>query len=76
MGMNSYNNIIIGCTCSYLRDNLKMVDGARVGVWGRGYGGGAAAALAADDVRNVTRCVAAVAPLTDLTHHSESSLLF
>nr|XP_037874086.1 inactive dipeptidyl peptidase 10 isoform X2 [Bombyx mori] len=54
---------------SYLRDNLKMVDGSRVGVWGRGYGGGAAAALAADDARNVTRCLAAVAPLTDLRHH-------
>ncbi|CAB3244826.1 unnamed protein product [Arctia plantaginis] len=55
---------------SYLRDNLKMVDGSRVGVWGRGYGGGAAAALAADDAHNVTRCLAAVAPLTDLRHHN------
>ncbi|XP_053617920.1 inactive dipeptidyl peptidase 10 isoform X2 [Plodia interpunctella] len=55
---------------SYLRDNLKMVDGSRVGVWGRGYGGGAAAALAAGDARNVTRCLAVVAPLTDLTHYN------
>ncbi|XP_063833835.1 venom dipeptidyl peptidase 4-like [Ostrinia nubilalis] len=55
---------------SYLRDNLKMVDGSRVGVWGRGYGGGAAAALAAGDARNVTRCLAALAPLTDLRHHN------
>ncbi|PZC79336.1 dipeptidyl aminopeptidase-like protein 6 isoform X1 [Helicoverpa armigera] len=55
---------------AYLRDNLKMVDGSRVGVWGRGFGGGAAAALAAGDARNVTRCVAAVAPLTDLRHHN------
>ncbi|KAG7301116.1 hypothetical protein JYU34_015522, partial [Plutella xylostella] len=55
---------------SYLRDNLKMVDGSRVGVYGRGYGGCAAAALAADDARNVTRCVAAVAPLTDLRHYN------
>lgn len=57
---------------SYLRDNLKMVDGSRVAVWGQGYGGGAAAALAADDARNVTRCLAAVAPLTDLRHHSKA----
>ncbi|XP_060807128.1 inactive dipeptidyl peptidase 10 [Amyelois transitella] len=55
---------------SYLRDNLKMVDGARVCAWGRGYGAGAAAALAAGDARNVTRCLAAVAPLTDLAHHN------
>ncbi|KAM3958199.1 LOW QUALITY PROTEIN: inactive dipeptidyl peptidase 10 [Aphomia sociella] len=54
---------------SYLRDNLKMVDGTRVGVWGHGYGG-AATALAADDARNVTRCLAAVAPLTDLRHYN------
>ncbi|KAJ0171585.1 hypothetical protein K1T71_013135 [Dendrolimus kikuchii] len=55
---------------SYLRDNLKMVDGTRVGIWGKGYGGGAAAALAADDARNVTKCLATVAPLTDLRHHN------
>ncbi|CAH2057502.1 unnamed protein product, partial [Iphiclides podalirius] len=55
---------------SYLRDNLKMVDGARVGAWGRGYGGGAAAAAAAGDARNVTRCLAAVAPLADLRRHN------
>ncbi|KAI5641199.1 prolyl oligopeptidase family domain-containing protein [Phthorimaea operculella] len=55
---------------SYLRDNLKMVDGTRVGVWGQGYGGGAATALAADDVRNVTRCLAVLAPLTDLRHYN------
>ncbi|KAG6452927.1 hypothetical protein O3G_MSEX007881 [Manduca sexta] len=57
---------------SWLRDNLRMVDGSRVGVWGRGYGGGAAAALAAADTRNVTACVAAVAPLTDLRYHTNS----
>ncbi|XP_063629085.1 inactive dipeptidyl peptidase 10 isoform X1 [Cydia splendana] len=55
---------------SYLRDNLKMVDGGRVGVWGRGYGAGAAAALVADDARNVTRCLAAIAPVTDLRHYN------
>lgn len=56
----------------YLRDNLgRMVDGARVGVWGRGYGAGAAALLAAEDARNVTRCLAALAPLADLRHHSQ-----
>jgi dienelactone hydrolase len=54
----------------YLRDNLKMVDGSRVGVWGRGYGGAAAAAAAAGDPRNVTRCLAALAPLADLAHHN------
>ncbi|XP_072948224.1 inactive dipeptidyl peptidase 10 [Epargyreus clarus] len=55
---------------SYLRDNLKMVDGGRVGAWGRGYGAGAAAALAAGDARNVTRCLAAAAPLADLAHYN------
>ncbi|XP_045540478.1 inactive dipeptidyl peptidase 10 isoform X1 [Papilio machaon] len=55
---------------SYLRDNLKMVDGSRVGLWGRGYGGGVAAAAAAGDARNVTRCLAAVAPLADLRRHN------
>lgn len=51
-----------------------MVDGTRVAVWGQGYGGGAAAALAADDARNVTRCLAVIAPLTDLRHHSKENL--
>lgn len=51
-----------------------MVDGTRVAVWGQGYGGGAAAALAADDARNVTRCLAVIAPLTDLRHHSKEKL--
>ncbi|KAL4717506.1 hypothetical protein ACJJTC_000655 [Scirpophaga incertulas] len=55
---------------SYLRDNLKMVDGGRVGVYGRGYGGAAATAAAASDPRNVTRCLAALAPLADLAHHN------
>lgn len=48
-----------------------MVDGTRVAVWGSGYGGAAAAMLAAEDARNVTRCVAAIAPLADLSHHSK-----
>ncbi|VVC89663.1 unnamed protein product [Leptidea sinapis] len=43
---------------SYLRANLKMVDGNRIGVWGRGYGAAAALALAA---LNITRCVALLA---------------
>ncbi|XP_045455838.1 inactive dipeptidyl peptidase 10 [Melitaea cinxia] len=55
---------------SYLRDNLKMVDGARVGAWGRGLGAGAALALAAGDARNLTRCLALLAPLADLRHHN------
>ncbi|XP_047520693.1 inactive dipeptidyl peptidase 10 isoform X2 [Pieris napi] len=55
---------------SYLRDNLKMVDGSRVGVWGAGYGAAAAHALAAGDARNLTRCLALIAPLADLTHHT------
>ncbi|CAH2097979.1 unnamed protein product [Euphydryas editha] len=55
---------------SYLRDNLKMVDGSRVGAWGHGLGAGAALALAAGDARNLTRCLALVAPLVDLRHHT------
>ncbi|XP_052741619.1 inactive dipeptidyl peptidase 10 isoform X2 [Bicyclus anynana] len=55
---------------SYLRDNLKMVDGSRVGAWGHGYGAGAALALAAGDARNLTRCLALLAPLADLRHHN------
>ncbi|KAI8433026.1 hypothetical protein MSG28_013896 [Choristoneura fumiferana] len=58
---------------SYLRDNLKMVDGSRVGVWGRGYGAGAAAALVADDARNVTRCLAAIAPIADTADYALGS---
>lgn len=60
------------CVCfSYLRDNLKMVDGSRTGAWGSGYGAGAALALAAGDAANLTRCLALLAPLADLRHHSE-----
>ncbi|XP_026494453.2 inactive dipeptidyl peptidase 10 isoform X1 [Vanessa tameamea] len=55
---------------SYLRDNLKMVDGSRVGSWGRGLGAGAVLALAAGDARNLTRCLALLAPLADLRHHN------
>ncbi|CAG4939854.1 unnamed protein product [Colias eurytheme] len=55
---------------SYLRDNLKMVDGSRVGAWGAGYGAGAAHALAAGDARNLTRCLALLAPLADLRRHN------
>ncbi|XP_041972350.1 inactive dipeptidyl peptidase 10 isoform X2 [Aricia agestis] len=55
---------------TYLRDNLKAVDGARVGACGRGYGAGAALALAAGDARNLTRCIALAAPLADLRQHN------
>ncbi|CAK1543333.1 unnamed protein product [Leptosia nina] len=55
---------------SYLRDNLKMVDGSRIGAWGAGYGAAAAHALAAGDARNLTRCIALLAPLADLRHHN------
>ncbi|CAH0718024.1 unnamed protein product, partial [Brenthis ino] len=55
---------------SYLRDNLKMVDGSRIGAWGHGFGAGAALALAAGDARNLTRCLALLAPLADLRHHN------
>nr|XP_032523806.1 inactive dipeptidyl peptidase 10 isoform X1 [Danaus plexippus plexippus] len=55
---------------SYLRDNLKMVDGSRTGAWGSGYGAGAALALAAGDAANLTRCLALLAPLADLRHHN------
>ncbi|XP_045505119.1 inactive dipeptidyl peptidase 10 [Colias croceus] len=55
---------------SYLRDNLKMVDGLRVGAWGAGYGAAAAHALAAGDARNLTRCLALLAPLADLRRHN------
>ncbi|CAG9570549.1 unnamed protein product [Danaus chrysippus] len=55
---------------SYLRDNLKMVDGSRTGAWGSGYGAAAALALAAGDAANLTRCLALLAPLADLRHHN------
>lgn len=48
-----------------------MVDGSRIGAWGRGFGAAAALALAAGDARNLTRCLALLAPLADLRHHSK-----
>lgn len=48
-----------------------MVDGGRIGAYGRGFGAAAALALAAGDARNLTRCLALLAPLSDLRHHSE-----
>ncbi|KAL0269720.1 UNVERIFIED_CONTAM: hypothetical protein PYX00_007357 [Menopon gallinae] len=54
----------------YLRDNLKFIDGERIGIWGWSYGGYATAKVLEDDVEGVFKCGVSVAPVSDWIYYN------
>lgn len=56
---------------SYLRDSLKIIDGSRICIWGKGYGAHVVGMMTAQDSLNLTRCSVAVAPIVTWAYHSK-----
>ncbi|XP_037906971.1 inactive dipeptidyl peptidase 10 isoform X2 [Hermetia illucens] len=54
---------------TYLRDNLKFVDPARICSYGWGYGGYAAALTLADDSQQVIQCSISINPVVSFGYH-------
>lgn len=52
----------------YLRDHLTFIDKTKMGVWGKGYGGFAAATIMSQTT-DLFHCGIALAPITSWTQY-------